>query len=122
MSEIGSYIKHKREAKGYSLKKLASLCNISDSELYKIENGSRQNPNWRNLCEIAKPLDIHPFEVLLEAGYISEDDISPIHIIKGLDKLSAEDIKLVQLFIDFIIAQRNGSLKGTGESDDIQIG
>ena len=119
---ILAYIKQKREAKGYSLKKLASLCNVSDSELYKIENGNRQNPNWKNLCEIAKSLDIHPFEVLLEAGYISEADISPIHIVKGLDKLSAYEIRFVQLFVDFLVSKRNGSLKGTGESDDIQIG
>lgn len=119
MSEVGSFLKRKREAKGYSLKKLALLCNISDSELYKIENGSRQNPNWKNLCEIAKSLDVHPFEVLLEAGCISEADISPAHIIKGLDVLSDEDIKLVQLFVDFIITQRNRNLKGAGESNDI---
>ena len=119
MSEIGIYIKQKREAKGYSLKKLASLCGISDSELYKIENGSRQNPNWKNLCEIAKTLDMHPFEILLEAGYIADADINPIHKIKRLDKLSAEDLELVQLYIDFLIEKRNGDLKGIGENNDL---
>lgn len=119
MKKIGIYIKHKRESAGYSLKKLASLCGISDSELYKIENGSRQIPNWKNLCEIARALDIHPFEFLFEAGYISETDITPAHRIKRLDKLSDEDLVLVQLFIDFLTAKRNGSLKGIGENNDI---
>ena len=119
MSDIGFFIKRKREEKGYSLKKLASLSNISDSELSKIESGNRQNPNWRILCEISEPLDIHPSEFLLEEGYISEKDISQVHFIKHLDKLSSDEIKLVQLFIDFILSQRNSSLKGASESNDI---
>lgn len=119
MADIGAYIKQKREASGYSLKKMASLCGISDSELYKIENGSRQNPNWKNLCEIAKSLDLHPFEILFEAGYITDTDINPVHKIKRLDRLSAEDLGLVQLYIDFLIAKRNGNLKGIGGNNDL---
>ena len=109
------YIKQKREEFGYSLKKLASLCGVSDSELHKIETGLRQNPNWKNLCEIAKSLELHPFEILLEAGYITDKDIHPIQRIKRLDKLSDNDLELVQLYIDFLIAKRNGELKGIGE-------
>lgn len=119
MADIGAYIKQKRESAGYSLKKMASLCGISDSELYKIENGSRQNPNWKNLCEIARSLDLHPFEILLEAGYITDTDINPVHTIKRLDRLSAEDLGLVQLFIDFLIAKQNSNLKGKGENNDL---
>ena len=119
MAEIGAYIKQKRETAGYSLKKLAEICGISDSELSKIENGTRINPNWKNLCEIAKSLEIHPFEFLLEAGYISEADINPVNKIKRLDKLSKNDLEFVQLYIDFLIAKRSGSLKGLGENDDI---
>ena len=48
MADIGVFIKQRREKAGYSLKKLASLSGISDSELFKIENGTRQNPNWKN--------------------------------------------------------------------------
>ncbi|MBQ9111682.1 MAG: helix-turn-helix transcriptional regulator [Oscillospiraceae bacterium] len=119
MKAIGVYIKQKRELAGYSLKKLASLCGISSSELHKIENGSRQNPNWTNLCKIANSLEIHPFEFLLEAGCITETDITPAHRIKRLDKLSDNEIELVQLYIDFLIARRNGSLKGLGEDNDL---
>lgn len=116
VTKLGAYIKEKRELFGYSQKKLASQCGISDSELHKIEKGTRKKPNWQNLCEIAKQLELHPFELLLEAGYITEDDINPVHKIKRLDKLSLDDLELVQLYVDFLIAKRNGSLKGKGEN------
>ena len=77
-------------------------------------NGTRQNPNWKNLCEIAKALDIHPFEFLLEAEYISETDINPIIRLKGLDKLNSSELDLVQLYVDFLLEKRNEIMKGTG--------
>jgi len=114
VADIGVFIKQHREKAGYSLKRLASLSGISDSELYKIENGTRQNPNWKNLCEIAKALDMHPFVIMLEANYISETDISPIIRLKGLDKLNSSELDLVQLYVDFLLEKRNKITKGTG--------
>ena len=38
-------------------------------EILKIENGTRKKPSWEHLCKIAKALNFHPFEVLLNAGY-----------------------------------------------------
>lgn len=116
MTDIGSFIKHQREKAGYSLKKLASLSGISDSELFKIENGTRQSPNWKNLCEIAKVLEIHPFKFLLKAGYIGENDVNPILKIKGLDKLDSNELHLVQLYVDFLLEKRNEITKGTGDN------
>lgn len=116
VADIGVFIKQRREKAGYSLKKLASLSGISDSELFKIENGTRQNPNWKNLCEIAKALEIHPFEFLLEADYISETDINPIIRLKGLDKLNSSELDLVQLYVDFLLEKRNEIMEGTGGS------
>lgn len=115
MADVGLFIKSLREEAGYSLKKLATLCGISDSELFKIENGTRQNPNWKNLCEIAKVLEIHPFKILLEAGYIDENDVNPVLKIKGLDKLDSNELHLVQLYVDFLLEKRNEMMKGTGD-------
>lgn len=119
VTEIGAYIKAKRETAGYSQKKLATQCGISDSELHKIEKGIRKKPNWQSLCEIAKCLEIHPLELLLKAGYITEEDINPMHKIKRLNKLSLDELNLVQLYIDFLIAKKQGSLKGVSEYNDI---
>lgn len=107
MSELGEFIKKKREVAGLSFKKLSKTSGISDSEIKRIENGTRRNPSWNNLCKIAKALDFHPFEILLAAGYISEGDIRPVSRLRGLDDLSENELNIVQLFIDFIKTQRN---------------
>lgn len=105
MSAVGELIKSRREEKGLSQKRLGTICGVSDSEILRIESGDRKSPSWNTLCLIAKALDIHPFEFLLAAGYISEDDIHPGNLITGLDRLNANGIKAVQLYIDFILTR-----------------
>ena len=107
MSNLGQLIKNKRKAFGLSQKKLGSVCNLSDSEIMKIESGGRKKPNWENLCKIAKALDFHPFELLLAAGYISEKDIPRDTKLHGLENLDSRDINCLQLFIDFMISRKN---------------
>ena len=116
MTEIGNYIKQNRIAAGYSLKKLSKLSGISDSEIFKIENGERKTPNWKFLCEIAKNLDIHPLEILHKAGYIQDEDIKPIHRVKSLNKLSDADVTELQQFIDFLVS-KSSDKKGQGERE-----
>ena len=105
MAGVGDVIKTNRELCGYSRKKLAELSNISDSELMKIENGDRKNPSWKNLCEIAKALDISPIEFMIETGYITQNDLNPAYMLKRVDKLEKDDLRDLQLFIDFLADQ-----------------
>lgn len=114
MSEVGAFIKQQRELRGYSLKKLANLCGISDSELLKIEKGERQNPNCKCLCEIARALDTSSLEVLLKAGYLIPSDLPSEPKIKRIEKLSSSETEYVQLFVDFLISNRNGIDMGRG--------
>lgn len=102
MSDLDQLIKQKREASGLSQKKLGTACGVSDTEIFKIENGTRKNPNWTTLCKIAQTLNFHPFEILLKAGYITENDIHPNSQIHGLENFNEADIENVQLFIDFL--------------------
>lgn len=114
MSKIGELIKEKREAARLSQCKLGKACRLSDSEICKIENGQRKKPNWENLCKIAKVLGVHPFEFMLVAGYISEEDVHQNVYIRDLDKLNKAEIETVQTFIDFIISRNelNKNVKG----------
>lgn len=107
MLELGEFIKEKRLSAGLSFKKLSIASDVSDSEIKRIENGTRKNPSWNTLCKIAKALDFHPFEILLNAGYISEKDIHPVSQLKGLDDLNENELNIVQLFIDFIKTKRD---------------
>ena len=110
MPELGQFLKEKREFSGLSLKKLSSVTGISDSELLKIENGTRKKTCWEHLCKIAKALNFHPFEILLNAGYISENDIHPPLLISGLETLNEQQLNTVQLFVDFIKTQEKNCL------------
>lgn len=109
MPNLGKMIKEKRKLSGLSQKKLGIACNLSDTEIMKIENGQRKKPNWSNLCRIAKALEFHPFELLMEAGYITENDINPSIRLHGLDKLNNDDIETVQLFVDFVISRKGSN-------------
>ena len=115
MLELGEFIKERRESAGLSFKKLSTASGVSDTEIMKIENGTRKNPSWNNLCRIAKALKFHPFEILLNAGYISIEDIHPISQLKGLDDLSESELEIIQLFIDFIKTQRGKHKPQKGE-------
>lgn len=57
------------------------------------------------LCAIAKALDFHPFEIMLNAGYITEEDIHPEAKLQRLDQLSESQLQDVQRYIDFTLQQ-----------------
>ncbi len=106
MSSLGEMVRSRRLAAGLSQKKLGKACGVSDSEIMKIENGDRKTPSCQNLFKIAKALNFNPWEILVEAGYISENDISPGLRLCGLDKLDEKDIDMVQTFIDFLVSRK----------------
>ena len=112
-NSIGTMIKKRRDELNISLKKLGDACGVSDSEVSKIESGERKNPNWNTLCKIARALGFHPFELLLQAGYISESDIHPILRIKGLEYLSSEDLEVVQNVINAQLKKNANKTAGT---------
>ena len=106
VSEVGRIIKEKRKSMGLSQKKLSIACQVSDSEIYRIESGCRQSPSWEILCRISRALNLHPFDLLLEAGYITQEDINPVTSLHGLEKLNSDDIQYLQLFIDFMLSRK----------------
>lgn len=116
MSEIGNYIRQQRTTRGFSFNDLGEKSGISGASIQKIESGKTKHPQWENLCAIAKALDIHPFEMMKVAGYITEKDINPIHRLKKLDALNDEEINLLQSYIDFLFFRKKSV---TNRKDDI---
>ncbi len=106
MLDLGQFLKAKRESAGLSQKTLGNISGVSDTTIHNIEIGKTKNPGWDLLCQIAKALEFHPFEIMKAAGYITEDDINPAFLMKGLDKLNKNERESVQLFIDFILSRR----------------
>ena len=102
MNELASIIQNKRLEAGLSQSELGIACGMSDSSINRLEKGLTKNPDWQNLCEIAKALHIHPFDIMLAAGYITQEDMSLDSKLNGLTDLTDEEIAEVQNYINFL--------------------
>ena len=68
-NSLAEVIKNAREINGYSQRQLAKELNISNSELSRIESGSRQKPDTETLTKIANILGLSLRDLLKLAGY-----------------------------------------------------
>ena len=60
---FGEHLKSVREGKGLSLRRLADLCNLDNSNISKIEHG-KFDIQLSTIIELAKGLGVHPRELL----------------------------------------------------------
>ena len=67
--KLGKIIKYQREKLGYSKRKLAKICGVSDTEISRIENGERQIPNLVTLISICETLELDFVELLKITNY-----------------------------------------------------
>lgn len=99
MSQIGDYLQKVRQEQQISIRRLASLTDISHSEINKIENGERTNPSPLNLKAIAKVLGINQIECFKIAGYIDPDEQSLDNYFSDFSNEETEQIKAYAKFI-----------------------
>lgn len=62
-ARFGEHLKSVREGKGLSLRRLADLCNLDNSNISKIEHG-KFDIQLSTIIELAKGLSVHPRELL----------------------------------------------------------
>lgn len=115
MFDYGKFICEKRKEAGLTYNGLSERTGISDSSIQRMENGQIKTPKWENLCTIAQALEIHPFEIMKAAGYITEEDINPVHRLKRLDELDDDDIIHLQSYIDFLIYRKEMNCQRKGK-------
>ena len=97
--------------KGYCVSNIDSIIVAQKPKLAPYIDAMRE--------KIAKVLDISPIEFMIQTGYLTLKDINPVYMLKRVDKLEEDDLRELQLFIDFLISKRNTNLKGSGEINDI---
>ena len=73
-SDLGKYIRNRRNTKGLSMREVAELSGCSHAEIFRIESGEREYPSMRVLIALARALEIPDHDVLRLAGYTSDDD------------------------------------------------
>ena len=110
MNELGTYIQAKRKEKGYSIRKLAELAEISHTEVKRIEDGMRKQTSPQVLRSIATALNCPYEDLMAAAGYIDEptvdSDATAVAGIQNADDLSQEEIDKVNEYIAFLKSQR----------------
>lgn len=74
IDELGSYIRHQREAAALSLRKLAKIAGVSNPYLSQIERGLRK-PSAEILQAIAKALEISSETLYVKAGILDEREM-----------------------------------------------
>jgi transcriptional regulator with XRE-family HTH domain len=60
---FGEHLKSVREGKSLSLRRLADLCDLDNSNISKIEHG-KFDIQLSTIVELAKGLNVHPRELL----------------------------------------------------------
>jgi transcriptional regulator with XRE-family HTH domain len=78
MNSLGEMIKDRRLSKGWSKRALAEKAGISHSEVHRIETGERTNPSVPVLNALAEALGIPKDDLLLVAGYKSDEGDIPM--------------------------------------------
>lgn len=110
MNELGTYIQTKRKERGYSIRKLAELADISHTEVKRIEDGMRKQTSPQVLRSIATALNCPYEELMAAAGYIDEipaqDESTSVAGLDGTEDLSPEELEQVNSYIAFIKSQR----------------
>lgn len=107
MSELGAYIKEKREFRDFSIRKLAELADISHTEIKRIEDGVRKQPSPQVLRAIASALNVSYEDIMTAAGYIDAQENAVVTASASEDEdLTDEERDKVKEYIAFIKSQR----------------
>ncbi len=108
MSKLGKFITQHRIAKNISRRKLAKIANISHTEIYRIEKGTRKHPSPLLLKSIANALDARFEEIMEAAEYLDASSISSASSVSILDinDLTEQEVEEVRDFIAFLRNKR----------------
>lgn len=104
---LNTYVKNRRTELGYTRNKLATLSNVSHTEIQRIESGDRKQPSMKILRNLAEALKVPYSQLLVEAGYTSVMDM-PVADLQYPGSFSAKQQEAVTKFIDGL--SRNAEL------------
>src|SRR5580693_9494440 len=75
--DFREYLKAKVRERGISLHRLALLCDLNQIYFYQAVNKNKENPPPWVLRRAAPHLGVGYVELLIQAGYLREEDVSP---------------------------------------------
>lgn len=80
---LGQFIREQRKGKGLTLREAAKRSGVSHPYLSQLENGKNDKPSPDILRKLATVLDLSNKELMLVAGYISEEEAKEISEIEN---------------------------------------
>ncbi len=109
MSKIGIELKRLREKNKLSFKKVSKLTRVSDSTLYRIEQGTQVDPPPKVLKVLSALYKQDIINFYLTCGYLEKSDLKNYQqIFANADKLTSEEKNHIQLLIDLLLKNRKG--------------
>lgn len=106
MFEFGSVLKGIRIKLGFSLEKVAYNTGITNSRMSKIERG-KMSPSLDDLKKVAKLYNVNLIDVLIEAKYLSKQDMKIYKkCFEYTDFLDETEKKHIQNYINFLTNNR----------------
>jgi hypothetical protein len=73
--DFRDYLKEKCRERGISLHRLALLCDLNQIYFYQAVNKNKENPPPWVLRRAAPHLGVSYVELMIAAGYLSDDDL-----------------------------------------------
>lgn len=98
MTHLGDQVQIRRESKGWSRARLASMCGLTENGVRLLETGRREDAMASTVVKLAKALGCTPNDLLLERGYptrfldvgtIVVREATPLRDSLGLDTAAA---------------------------------
>ena len=125
LEALGKQLQRGRDRRGASLQAVAIPAKISGAYLHKLEQGSVQTPSPRVLRRLATELDESYLRLMVLAGYLDDDLLSPrpeshIHAQPSADDaLRPAERRAVEAFVELLIAKRDND--GAKEEDSYPL-
>lgn len=91
-NRFGELLRALREEKGYTLRQLEEMTNVTASYLYRIETGNRKAPSINVVHRLAEALEVDP-SLLLEAANEGSRPAKTIHSLEHLLYASSYTVK-----------------------------
>lgn len=108
-TDLGNFIRERRERLGIGLNELARRSRLSQATLSKLENGKIEIPQPHRLQALARELDVDYEDLAALAGYLPMTNLPGLRVYlrKQYDDLTPEEIKQVDTYVEFLRQQHN---------------
>ncbi len=99
-TELGSKIKELRNARGYTLEKLAELTGSSKSYIWELENKNPPRPSAEKISKIAEQLGV-TIEYLMDDGAsITVEDATDARFYRKYQQMNEKTKSKIRSFVD----------------------